>query len=103
MSDLRIPKERPAAVAFLEPIADELTLRMSKLVGKGGDLSEVIADAVRRQCWRDWDQAINTSLAPRPVGRGLSYVDVQAALRRLKHKNALTFLEKLSYKDAKAA
>lgn len=94
-----IAKEKSDALKFLQPIADELTSRMRKLVGKGGACSEMIADAVREGCHAEWDAAINEAL--KPAGKNFLYEDVRAALRRLQHLGSLSFLDKLTH-DARS-
>lgn len=88
----KLEKEKSAALAFLQPVADELNVRMAKLIGKSGACSEMIAEATRDGCRTEWFAAINEAL--KPSGRNFLYDDVRAALRRLQHLGALSFLEK---------
>lgn len=91
----KLEKEKSAALAFLQPVADELNVRMAKLIGKGGPCSEMIADATREGCRAEWVAAINNALKPKPCGMNFPYEDVRAALRRLERLGSLSFLHKL--------
>ena len=100
MTESIIKHKTPAAV-YLKAIAEDLSQRMSKLQGKGGRCSEMIRDAVFDGCKTEWYAAINDALNPRK--KDFPYEDVRAAICRLERKGLLSFLEKRSFEEMKAA